>query len=210
VQIPQSLPARLYLLAYNPRRQRPVTAVRLGYALRAAALADLQLTGHLTDDQGRPRSAGRAPVPDPVLAAVLAEVAGGRPRPWDWWVRHNDRATARSVAAELTRGGWIRVEPYRRFGLIPTDRVTIRDPLLTRRLAGTVVQALRPSQPVSQVDARDAALVALVAAGEAGAVLNRRQRREHADRIAQLTELAGPAAPALRKAIRHARAAASG
>jgi Golgi phosphoprotein 3 (GPP34) len=203
---PDSLPGRLYLLAYDERRQRPVTAARVGYALRAAALADLQLSGRISDDDGTVVADRAARCADPVLAAVLADVRD-RPRSWRKVVSRNDRATTRAVRDQLVAGGWIRVEARRILGLLPADRIVLRDPLLRRRLAAVVDQALRPTTAPSTVDRRDAALVALAAAAEARTVLDRRRRREHKDRITALTERSGDAAPALRAAVRAAASA---
>src|SRR5438128_2456265 len=50
---PTSLAARLYLLAWDPRRERVVGTTQLGAALRAAALVDLVLRGRLAIDAGR-------------------------------------------------------------------------------------------------------------------------------------------------------------
>jgi Golgi phosphoprotein 3 (GPP34) len=202
---PDSLPGRLYLLAYDPRRQRPRTAPRIGYALRAAALADLQLSGRISDEDGTVVAGRNARSTDPVLAAVLADVRD-RPRSWQRVVSRNDRATAQAVRDQLVAGGWIRVEPRRILGLVPADRIVLRDPLLPGRLAVLVDQALRPTTVPAGVDRRDAALVALAAAAEAGTVLDRRRRREHKDRITALTERSGNAAPALRAAVRAAQA----
>jgi Golgi phosphoprotein 3 (GPP34) len=80
MELPESLPARLYLLAYDRRRQRLTARTQLGYVLRAAALADLELRGNLTDQDGKARVAGDRVVADPVLDAVLQEIAGSRPR----------------------------------------------------------------------------------------------------------------------------------
>ncbi|MEN3356534.1 MAG: hypothetical protein V7637_516 [Mycobacteriales bacterium] len=210
--LPPSLPARLYLLAYDPRRQRPVTAYRIQYSLRAAALTDLWLTGHLSDAHGRPaltRGTGTGQVTDPVLAGMLRQIEAGKPRLWEHWIRRPDRTIRAETRDQLVAGGWIRVGSHRRLGLFPTERVAIRDPLLRRRLAAVVSEALRPGRSVANLDPRDAALVALAAAGEARAALPRSAVRQHKDRIDQLTEAAGPAAPALRKAIKHARQSTS-
>ncbi len=47
MELPESLPARLYLLAYDRRRQRLTARPQLGFLLRAAAMADLELGGHV-------------------------------------------------------------------------------------------------------------------------------------------------------------------
>ena len=70
---PDSLAAQLFLLAYDTKRQRLVSRSELGYALRAAALADLVLRGSLVDDGGKPVPGSPAPGADPVLDPVLLD-----------------------------------------------------------------------------------------------------------------------------------------
>ena len=51
--VPGTLPQRVFLLAYHPGKGRVPWDTNLGAMLRAAALADLYLKGHLTDANGR-------------------------------------------------------------------------------------------------------------------------------------------------------------
>lgn len=212
VTLPPSLPARLYLLAYDPRKQRPVT-YRMRYALRAAALADLWLGGQLVDSHGRPKVAGAGSattVTDPVLAGMLAQIEASKPRLWEHWIRRPDRSIRAAVRDQLAGAGLIHAEPRRVALLFHADRVTIRDPLLVERLHGTVADTLRPGHQPAQLDPRDAALTALAAAGEARTALTRAQARAHRTRLAQLETIAGPAPRALRKAVKHARSSSAG
>lgn len=201
MEIPDTLPARLYMLAYDARRERLTARSKLSYLIRAAALVDLQLRGHLTDEKGRPRAAGTAPpVLDPVLESVLAQILAGRSRRWRWWVASNSRQTLRAVRNQLATEKWIRVEIRRLLGLIPVTTVTVRDPRVLHRLAALIRAALSPARPSSQVHPRDAALVALAATAELPTALTRRQRREHRARIAELADQTGPAVRALSQA----------
>ena len=43
MQLPESLPARLFLLAVDPTRRRLANGSYLGFLLRAGALTDLEL-----------------------------------------------------------------------------------------------------------------------------------------------------------------------
>jgi Golgi phosphoprotein 3 GPP34 len=164
VDVPESLPARLYLLAYDTRRQRLVARSQLGHLLRAAALTDLFLSGRLADQAGKPRVVGSGGVADPVLARVLAQVAESRPRSWDHWITKDTRGIKFAVRDQLAAGQWIRVEPYRVLGLFRASRISLRRPAEVKRLASTVVEVLRPGQPVTRVDPREAAIVALASA----------------------------------------------
>ncbi|MWA01906.1 GPP34 family phosphoprotein [Actinomadura sp. LD22] len=203
VEVPETLPARMYLLAYDLRKKRMTTrGARLGYVLRAAALTELFLDGRLEERRGRPVPG--TPGADPY--GVRAQIADSRPRPWHHWVRRDARSAVRTVRDELERGGWIRVRGRRVLGLFPAEEITVRDPRVVKDLWGGASSALR-GRPVAHVNSYDAAAVALAAAGELRSVLPGSERRRHRRRIAELTARSGPAAPAMRRVIRAQRAA---
>ncbi|WP_019634331.1 GOLPH3/VPS74 family protein [Actinomadura atramentaria] len=194
---PDTLPDRMFLLAYDVRKQRITGGSRLGYVLRGAALTELFLDGRIVEEKGRPVPG--TPGDDPY--GVLAQLAAGRPKSWQHWVRRDSRAMVRTVREELERDGWIRVRSTRVLGLFPRHRVTVKDPRVVKELWGGAAAALR-GRPVAHVNSYDAAAVALAAAGELSTVLPRADRRRHRRRIAELTARSGPAAPAVHKAIR--------
>lgn len=203
VEVPETLPARMYLLAFDLRR-RKMTArgSRLGYVLRAAALTELFLDGRLEEERGRPVPG--TPGPDPY--GLLGRIGASRPRSWQYWVRKDGRALVRTVRDELVRGGWIRVREGRVLGLFPHEEITVKDPRVVKQLWGGASSALR-GRPVAHVNSYDAAAVALAAAGELKSVLPGPERRRHKQRIKELTARSGPAAPAVRKVIGAQRAA---
>ncbi|MCW2903281.1 MAG: hypothetical protein JWO67_5546 [Streptosporangiaceae bacterium] len=207
MKLPDSLPDRLFLLAYDVHRQRMSRCQELGYVLRAAALAELYLNGHLTEESGKPRVFVREPGPGPVLEDVLRQVAESRPRSWTHWVRKGSRGMVGAVRGHLAADGWIRVEPRRRLGIFPGHTVTVRDPRVVTQLNRRATTALREGRSPANVDPRDAATVALAAGGGLRTVLDGRERRRNKDRIKDLGEVGGPAAAALRKAIQRKRAA---
>ncbi|MFB4295530.1 GPP34 family phosphoprotein [Actinomadura sp. NTSP31] len=203
VEVPDTLPARMYLLAYDLRKEKlTVRGQELGYVLRAAALTELFLDGRLEDRRGRPVPG--TPGEDPY--GVLAQISASRPRSWQHWVRKDGRAFARTVRDELVRDGWIRVRGRRRLGLFPYEEVTVRDPRVVKDLWGGASSALR-GRPVAHVNSYDAAAVALAAAGELKSVLPGPERRRHKQRIKELTARSGPAPVAARKVLRSQRAA---
>ena len=207
MQRPDSLPAQLFLLAVDPHRQRLTARGEIGYLLRAAALVDLQLADHLVDDGGRPRASGNSQIPDPVLEAVLHQVAADPRRRWRYWLRKDAHRMVRAVREQLVADRRIVLERYRILGLIPAQRIVVLDPLVRDRIVGAVDAALSDAWPVGE---RTAALVALAAAAELRIVLPRTRRRENRARIAELTERAGPLPPLLRGVLRDLRAAAGG
>lgn len=200
--VPHSLPQRIYLLAYNPDKGRVGLDTNLGAMLRAAALTDLYRNGHLTDEHGRAAINVRHPCHDPVLQALLEEIAGSKPHTWQSWIGHRQRAAVQAVRQHLNDGGWVHLQPHKILGLFPTTKVTIRDPRVRKELLGRVNTALH--KPIGRIDPADAALVAIIAAGDLTLVLDRKTQRANKQRIQELTKLSGPIGPALHKSIQAA------
>ncbi|PYC73955.1 GPP34 family phosphoprotein [Streptomyces tateyamensis] len=197
---PGTLPAKLYLLAYDPERSKLTGRHNLDLLLTAGALAELLQRGLLRDLKGRAVATGAAPADlAPVLADLLAEIAERRPHSWKHWVTRR-RGLGRIVQRELAATGLLRLEPYRVLGLFTATRVELRDPRPRKALLAAFSAALRG--PLSQVEPQTAALVALADAARLGLLLNRRQRREHRERIGQLAARCEPVPGALRAAIR--------
>ncbi|WP_433270947.1 GOLPH3/VPS74 family protein [Actinosynnema sp. CS-041913] len=200
--VPHSLPQRIFLLAYNPDKGRVGPGANLGAMLRAAALADLYRGGHLTDERGHAAIDVRRPCHDPVLDALLEEIAGSKPHTWQSWIGHRQRAAVRAVRQQLDDDGWVHLQPHKTLGLFHTTKVTIRDLRVRKELLGRVDTALH--EPISSIDPADAALVAIIAAGDLRLVLDRKTRRANKQRIQELTELSEPIGPALHKSIQAA------
>lgn len=208
-EVPETLPAQLYLLAYDLRKHRLVRRLQFPYLLRAAALTDLLLSGRITDESGKPQAVPHArPVHDPVLAHLLQQIAESRPRSWQHWIRKDAKATTKAVRDELEAGRWIKVELRRPFLIFSQTIIHVRDTRVVKRLAAKVSTAL--SAPLSRVGEHEAALVVLAAVADLKTVLPRERRRAHKARIAALQERGGPAGPALRKVIQQMQAAAAG
>ncbi|GIE77288.1 hypothetical protein Aph02nite_32380 [Actinoplanes philippinensis] len=205
--VPGSLAQRIFLLAHDPEKGRPRIGTNLGAMVRAAALADLYVQGHLTDDRGRAVAVTGRSSADPVLATLLGEIAAARPRKWQTWVDRRQHATVVAVRRQLGEDGWARLEPYRVLGIFPATKVTLRDPRVRKELLGRVRAALK--DPINRVDPADATLVAIVVAGQLSLVVDRRARQDAKRRIQELTDLSGPIGPALRKSIQASAAAAA-
>src|SRR5688572_27809180 len=110
------LPERMFLLAYDSRRQRMARWTDVGLLVRAAALAELELRGALVDERGRaalPRSR-RPEITDPLLREVLAEVEGStRPRRWQHWTERGRAKARAAVQGRLAAARVITVERRR-------------------------------------------------------------------------------------------------
>jgi hypothetical protein len=205
---PLSLPARLYLLAWDTARCRITGAAHLHHLVRAGALTELAQRGLLVDDDGIATPVGLdAATGDPVLDGLLELIHESRPRRWKTWVTLRARHTLDAVREQLTATGHLRARRKRVLGVFPSvdhdlARVAVVDALredARRILLGPV--------PVAEVSDRDAALVALAAAAELRTVVPARDRRRYRDRIEDLTERSGAAAPALRRVVREVRTA---
>ncbi|URM94354.1 GPP34 family phosphoprotein [Actinomadura madurae] len=204
--VPETLPARMFLLAYDLRKRKMTSGgTRLGYVLRAAALTELFLDGRLVEERGRPVPG--TPGDDPY--GVLAQIAESRPRRWRHWVCKDAKGIVTTVREELVRDGWIRTRRRRMLGLFPYYEVTVKDPRVVKALWGGASSALR-GRPVAHVNSYDAAAVALAAAGELKSVLPEPDRRRYRRRIEELTARTGPAPAAVRGLIREEEAAAAG
>ena len=198
--LPESLPARLYLLAYDTEKNRVTAQSQLGLVLRAAALADLYLAGRVTDENGKARATGdRRPTGDPLLDEVLQQLAEHRPRSWQGWIAHGQPAV-RTVRTQLEVDRHIQVEHR----MIRPDRVELQDRLAVQRYAGEVRAELRG--PASSTEPRTAAVLALSARGEIANVISRSERREHRQHLDELAVCTGPIADSLRKAWRSKKA----
>ncbi|MEV4169962.1 GPP34 family phosphoprotein [Nonomuraea sp. NPDC049709] len=205
----ETLTRSAFLLAFDLRKEKLTGRGELGYLLRAAALAELLLAGHLADESGKVRALTAPPgAGSGTLPAIVWEQisASPRARSWQRWVqKHNGKAVG-VVRDELAGAGLIRVE-RRRILLFPVERITPRKAYLSRRLAERVGRAIRGGQPVARLDQDVRVLAALAATARLKTVVQSR-RELRTDRIQQLSETVEPITVALRKSLQAAKAAA--
>lgn len=205
---PDSMPAKMMLLAFDLRRQRLTARDDLGYLVRAAALAELVLNGQLRDEGGKVVVTGRAPA-DPVLSGLWEEIAAASPRSWRRWLGPDRKHTFRAVREQLADAHVVKLEQARFAGLFPYIRMTLRESRHARRVAEQVSRAIRGGQPAARVDRDVAALAALASAGQLRVVLGARDRRQFKTRLTQFAAPVEPVAKALHRAITAKRAAAA-
>jgi hypothetical protein len=202
--LPESLSARMYLLAYDTEKNRMTGRSQLGLVLCAAALAELYLAGRVTDDNGKARASGdRRPTGDPLQDDLLQQIAEHRPRSWYGWIARREHGTVRTVRTQLEAARCIKVEHR----VILPDKVELQDRRAVKRYADQVHAELR--RPAARTEPRTAVVLALAARGELQTVISRRERREHKRHLDELAVYTGPIADALRKALRAKRAAAA-
>ncbi|AVH55258.1 MULTISPECIES: GOLPH3/VPS74 family protein [Streptomyces] len=204
-----SLPARLYLLAWDTTRLKVTGATHLHHLVRAGALTELAQRGLLVDDDGivTPVDADSR-TGDAVLDGLLELVAESRPRKWKAWVTvRAARDTLDAVRAQLALEGYLRPEKKRVLGLFPSVEYKLEQVSAVDALHAEARQVLEGPLPVAEVSDRDAALIALAAAAELRSLVPTKDRKLHKTRIEALNERSGAATPALAKAIQEVRAA---
>ncbi|MFF6994673.1 GPP34 family phosphoprotein [Streptomyces sp. NPDC008313] len=203
-----SLPARLYLLAWDTTKLKVSGATHLHHLVRAGALTELAQRGLLADVDGIATPVDLdARTEDLALDGLLELIQESRPRRWKAWVTLRARVTLDAVRAQLAADGYLRAEKKRVFGVFPSVEYVLARPSAVERLRAEARLVLEGPLPVGEVADRDAALVALAAAAELRTLVPGRDRKRHKDRIDALTDRGGAAAPALRKVIQEVRTA---
>lgn len=203
-----SLPARLYLLAWDTTRLKVTGATHLHHLVRAGALTELAQRGLLADVDGiaTPVDAD-AHTGDLVLDGLLELVEESRPRKWKAWVTLRARVTLDAVRAQLAAEGYLRAEKKRVLGLFPSVEYELERVSAVEALQEEARTVLQGPVPVEDVSDRDAALVALAAAAELRTLASGKDRKLYKQRIEELTDRSGAAAPALKKVIQEVRTA---
>ncbi|WP_330263260.1 GOLPH3/VPS74 family protein [Streptomyces griseorubiginosus] len=201
-----SLPARLYLLAWDTSKSEVTGAAQVPQLVRAGALAELAQRGLLLDEDGIATPVDMdASTGDPVLDGLLELVRESRPHRWRAWVTLHARVTLDAVREQLTAGGYLRARKKRALGLFPTVDHELARPAVAEALQEEARRILRG--PTADLPDRDAALGALAAAAELRTLLPRKDR--HDTHTEQLIEHSGPASPVLRKIVHEVRGAAT-
>ncbi|GAA3547905.1 hypothetical protein GCM10022222_34380 [Amycolatopsis ultiminotia] len=196
LQLP--LYAKTLLLAYDTEQRKLIRKPHLSIAVRAAILAELVETGHLTDTPTGPTVTHGSRPPDAFLAGILDDLTGSPQRSWRACVRRH-----RSAALK-----WARDDLFAR-GILDHhgSAATAVHEAAIRHLHGHLATVLRAS-PQQRVDREDSALLGLAGAAR---LLHRhvslRETRLHRERIRALTDHGGTVVVEARKAIRRRRAA---
>ncbi|MEU6275456.1 GPP34 family phosphoprotein [Streptomyces populi] len=203
-----SLPARLYLLAWDTTKRRITGSTHLHHLVRAGALTELAQRGLLVDDDGIVTPVDPdSRTGDVVLDGLLELVSESRPRRWKPWVTCRARVTLDAVRAQLAAEGYLRAEKKRVLGLFPSVEYELDRVPAVEALRADAREVLEGPVPVADVGDRDAALVALAAAAELRTFASSGERKLHRARIDELAERGGAAAPALRKVVQDVRTA---
>ncbi|MFE9776082.1 GPP34 family phosphoprotein [Streptomyces sp. NPDC005931] len=205
---PLSLPARLYLLAWDTARREVADPARLPPLVRAGALTDLAQRGLLIDDDGiaTPRDLDTR-TGDAVLDGLLELVGESCPHRWRTWVTLRARYTLDAVREQLVAEGYLRAEKRRVLGLFPSVDHVLDGVGRVDALRDRARRILDGTQPPADVSGADAAAVALAAAAGLRTLLQGGDPAGHERRIEELTERGGAATPALRLIVGEVRGA---
>lgn len=172
MDLPDTLHAQLYLLAYDPHRHRFCLEreVLFGFALRAAMLTDLYLTGLVHDVEGKPRPTGdAAPLDDPLLQHLW----GGLGRlGWASLIADGESESRRQVRDQLVVTGWLHMDRHRVLGLVPVRHLRLVDEVAISRLADQVTAALHAAIAGLPASPRPLALGLLGVLGQMPTVLS--------------------------------------
>ncbi|MDN3025406.1 GPP34 family phosphoprotein [Streptomyces sp. S.PB5] len=197
-----SLPARLYLLAWDTTRNELTGTAHPHHLVRAGALAELAQRGLLVDDDGIATPADMdSRTGDAVLDGLLELVRESLPHRWRSWVPLHARVTLEAVREQLAAEGCLRVEKRRALGLFPTVEYALERVAVVDALGEEVRQVLDGPVRPAEVSDRDAAVVVLGVAAELRALVARKERGQHKERLAELAERSGAAGPAVRKVM---------
>ncbi len=194
MELPKTLPAQLYLLAYDRQRRcfrfdrdnSRYARWRFGYAVRAAMLADLYLSGCIEDRGGKAYRSNAPRHDDPVLNDAVKNVAGQN---WMELIGRGGSVATRVVREQLEGSGWIDTKQRRRFGIFPAAGIEIYDGDAVDNLADRVVEGLRNILDDLHADPRPLALGLIAVQAQLAPVYSFIEERQHRDRLHELTLL---------------------
>lgn len=205
----QPLAHEMYLLCYDTGKGKIESSSALvrGQLVRAAAVADLALSGWLRDLDGKAERTTADVPDDPFLAEVLRYVSPDRPRRWFNIVDHNWHTAEASVRDLLASTGVITADRHRALGLFPFHDITVPDPGQVRGLQERVRDAVLGGHDPAGIAIGDAALATFALLGDVRTVFKPRERRAHRAVVKALADRVDAELPRLRKALDYSIAA---
>ncbi|GAA3487271.1 GOLPH3/VPS74 family protein [Streptomyces cremeus] len=202
-----SLPQRLCLLCHtvDEGTVELVNVQGRGQLLRAAALHELALAEHLSVEGEKVRRRGTGPTGDAFLAEVWHDLPADSPKSWLPFVHHKAATAAKPVREQLVAAGVITVERQKKLGVLPFDRVHVKDPRQVLDLQRGVRDAVLRNTGPAAVPADELTTAVFAAEVEVPSVFTAKDRREHRDTLTALAAYYDESmVPGLRKALRDA------
>lgn len=161
-------------------------------AMGGAVVAELMLEGRIRlgeDKKRRVEVIDQKPVGDPLLDAVLADMAAAKkPKQGSEWVAKvaGKGKLKAEVAGRLVAAGVLRQEEAKVLGIFPTAHYPARDPGPEREVRARLYRAV--CTDTQDVDARTIVLVALAdAGGLLSRVIEKPRLKERKERIKAIT-----------------------
>jgi hypothetical protein len=187
VDLPQTLHGQLYLLAYDRDRHRfgIYNHSLFSFALRAAMLTDLYLTGYLEDKGGKPYPSSSAGPDDPVLRAAF-ELVGASKLGWADVIAESLGDASRDVRDQLQTTGWLRVQRRPILRVIPA-RLALYDEDMVGDLSDRVSLALHNAINGVQAEPRPLAVGILGILGQMPTVLSFKESSRYRQELRQMT-----------------------
>ncbi|HEY9267391.1 MAG TPA: GPP34 family phosphoprotein [Mycobacterium sp.] len=187
MDLPQTLHGQLYLLAYDRKRRRfdIYNHTLFGFALSAAILTDLYLTGFLEDKSGRPHRANTACPRDPLLRVALERVSAST-EDWAELIAQEPKRVSRVVRDQLQTTGWLCVQRRPILGVVPA-RLTVYDDDMVGYLSIRVTEALRNAINGLGADPRPLAVGMLGVLGQMPTVLSFKESSRYRQDLREMT-----------------------
>ena len=203
MDLPPTLHGQLYLLAYDRKRHRfdGDNLPLFGFALRAAMLTDLYLTGHLEDKGGKPSPSSVVRPDDPLLGAAFDQIGVTGRKDWAQLISENKTRAPKVVREQLEATGWLREQQRRMLGIIPTARLGLYDEDMVSVLADQVTEALRNAIDGLPAEPRPLAAGLLAVLGQMPTVLSFKESSRDRQGLRELTFAAIEPIVFLHKAI---------
>ncbi|RFU88484.1 GPP34 family phosphoprotein [Streptomyces triticagri] len=200
-----TLPQQVYLCAYAFNKGKfPATLRQFrGQRVRAAALAELILSGQAETDGRRVRALGEKSPTDSFLASVWEELHARAPKKWMALVHNTAHKADEPIENQLMTAGIIEKKAGRTFSLLRGSKVVLR----REGEARAVQQALRTwvtaTPDPSTLSLAQVALPVIVLESDAtmGVVLDRSERRKYKNALDELAKKFDREIPGLRKAL---------
>ncbi|HET6860842.1 MAG TPA: GPP34 family phosphoprotein [Streptomyces sp.] len=162
-----SLPEELLLLGLDPQRGKPRVRMRyVEYGVAGAVLAELELSGHVTEERGRIQVLNPLAPTDPLAAQALASLPApgkgrrGKGARTKSWVRSASRRLTGLCLDRLVERGVLRRETHRFLGLFPYHRHPAGPQDVSAALRQRLAASIAAGSPVG----RDRTLAALLSA----------------------------------------------
>jgi hypothetical protein len=196
---PRGLGDQAFLIAYDVPKSKLASSSHRVHLVRAAILAELLLHGQLQDQNGTKAHATGARTGDPILDAVLDQIAASaKPRSWQHWVTDKAGRSYSATRDRLADRRVISAAEGRVLGLFPKWQVSVPDTRVVQRLITETRHSALDGIQIDRIDPGCAALAGLAAAIELNTVFSGRERRQHRERIKELAGTIEPVADALR------------